>query len=70
MSAPLPPNPTNVDLLIALARIEAKMDAVSATTTDHEVRIRMLERARWPLPSIATLAGLVGAVTGLLALFH
>lgn len=71
MSAPpLPPSPSNIDLLIALTRIEGKVDGMSAVTTDHEVRIRVLEKARWPLPSIAALAGLAGAVTGLIALFQ
>jgi hypothetical protein len=38
--------------------------------TDHETRLRALERARWPLPSIAALLGagsLVVAVIALLA---
>lgn len=69
-TAPIPPNPSNVDLLIALARIEAKMDSVMSDITDHEVRLRLLEKARWPLPSVAVLSGIVGAITGLLALFR
>lgn len=67
---PVPPNPSNVDLLIALARMEAKLDGMSTVSTDHEVRLRVLERSRWPLPSVAAFAGVVGAITGLLALFH
>ncbi|MFJ6935679.1 hypothetical protein [Streptomyces sp. NPDC101132] len=59
----------------AVSRIEAKLDGIltnaSALTKDvedHEARLRALERARWPLPTIGVLAGLGGAVTGALAL--
>lgn len=36
---------------------------------DHELRIRTLERARWPMPTIGVLAGVAGAATGAVALF-
>lgn len=35
---------------------------------DHETRLRSLERARWPLPTIAALAALAAVVVAVLAL--
>lgn len=35
-----------------------------------DVRVATLERARWPLPSLAALAGVAGAATGVLALLR
>ncbi|MGW7435722.1 hypothetical protein [Streptomyces sp. NPDC054849] len=59
----------------AVGRIESKIDGVLNETkeirgdlSDHEMRIRTLERSRWPLPTIGVLAGVGGAVTGALAL--
>jgi hypothetical protein len=49
-------------------RMEAKLDAILGdqrdhrdSLTDHEARIRRLEAARWPLPTVAVIAA-VGAV--------
>lgn len=53
-------DPTSMDLLVVLTRVETKLDAVMGTQTDHEDRIRTLERSRWPLPSIAALIGVCG----------
>lgn len=59
----------------AVGRIEHKIDGILDETkdirtdlSDHEMRIRTLERSRWPLPTIGVLAGVGGAVTGALAL--
>ncbi|MFM9602669.1 hypothetical protein [Streptomyces turgidiscabies] len=59
-----------------LTRVETKLDGIGQGLTDvgkdvadHETRLRTLERARWPLPTIGVLAGLVGAATGAIALF-
>lgn len=55
----------------AVTRVDAKLDGLAgqaANIQDHETRIRALERGRWPLPTIATLAGIAGAVTGALSL--
>lgn len=61
----------------AVDRIEQKIDSIIDETkdirndlADHESRIRSLERGRWPLPTVAALAGVGGAVTGALALFR
>jgi hypothetical protein len=55
----------------AVTRVDSKLDGLSgqaANIQDHETRIRALERGRWPLPTIATLAGVAGAVTGAVSL--
>ncbi|QHF97942.1 hypothetical protein DEH18_33490 [Streptomyces sp. NHF165] len=46
-----------------LDRQDARLDAVERGDglADHESRLRTLERARWPLPSLAGLTG-VGAL--------
>lgn len=54
--------PTNLDLLLTLTRIEGKIENLGQTSTDHELRIRGLERSRWPLPTIAVLTGVGGLV--------
>lgn len=58
-----------------LTRVETKLDGIGQGLTDlgrdvadHETRLRTLERARWPLPTIGVLAGVAGAATGAMAL--
>ncbi|PKT71876.1 hypothetical protein CW362_16585 [Streptomyces populi] len=58
-----------------LVRVETKLDGIGQGLTelgkdvaDHETRIRTLEKARWPLPTIGALAGVAGAATGVVAL--
>lgn len=38
--------------------------------TDHEGRLRQLERSRWPLPSIAALVSIGSLVVAVLALVY
>lgn len=64
------------DLAQTVGRIESKVDSfldeakdIRGDLQDHELRIRTLERARWPMPTIGVLAGLAGAATGAVALF-
>lgn len=59
-----------------LTRVETKLDGIGQGLTelgkdvaDHESRIRTLEKARWPMPTIGVLAGVAGAATGAVALF-
>ncbi|MCX4578103.1 hemolysin XhlA family protein [Streptomyces sp. NBC_01571] len=59
-----------------VTRVETKLDGIGQGLTelgkdvaDHESRLRTLERARWPMPTIGVLAGLAGAATGAVALF-
>ncbi|WP_189999730.1 hypothetical protein [Streptomyces rubradiris] len=51
-----------------LTRVETKLDGIGQGLTelgkdvaDHETRIRALEKARWPLPSLAAVVS-VGAL--------
>lgn len=50
-----------------LTRVETKLDGIAQgltevgkDVTDHEMRLRTLERSRWPLPSIGALCGVAG----------
>lgn len=43
-----------------LALLLQRADQADKVLDEHEARIHVLERARWPLPSIATLTGLSG----------
>lgn len=61
----------------SLTRVETKLDGIGQGLTDlgkdvadHETRLRSLERGRWPLPTIAALAGVAGTATGVLALLR
>lgn len=69
--------PSLLDVLISVVRLEGKMDgmaqaqSLAQTSTDqrladHEKRIRTVERARWPLASVATLATVAAVVVPLL----
>ncbi|MFD8216221.1 hypothetical protein ACFV2U_21345 [Streptomyces sp. NPDC059697] len=44
----------------SLALLAQRNDQTDKTTDEHEKRLDALERNRWPLPSIAALAGLAG----------
>lgn len=56
---------TSREIYDAVVRLTGRVDVLieqqSATqhdVSDHETRLRTLERARWPLPSLAVLASL------------
>jgi hypothetical protein len=53
-----------VTIPVALARIETKLDAMTARDLDHESRIRSLERALWLGIGFAAA---IGSATGSLA---
>lgn len=64
------------DLAQTVGRIESNVDSlldgakdIRDDLQDHELRIRTLERVRWPMPTIGVLAGVAGAATGAIALF-
>jgi hypothetical protein len=42
----------------------------AAHHADHENRLRALERARWPLPTLAALVGAGGLVVALISLLR
>lgn len=52
-----------VDVMIAQQEHSKAVDA------DHESRLRVLERARWPLPSLAVLCSLAALAVTLLGRF-
>ena len=65
------------NLTKAVARIESKVDRfideakdIRADVQDHELRLRTLERARWPLPTIGVISGVGGAVAAAVALLQ
>lgn len=55
--------------------VSVKLDALpladmTRQLADHEGRIRSLERARWPLPTIGALVGIASTVLSLIALYR
>lgn len=53
------------------AKVDRLVDAhesLRAVDADHETRLRAVERARWPLPSLAALISLAALVVGILSL--
>lgn len=59
------------------ATLNGRLDTALQRTTQVEKdigdlvqRVATLEKARWPLPSIAALAGMAGTATGILALLR
>jgi hypothetical protein len=56
-----------------VTRVDSKLDALSGQAQqiqDHETRLRALERGRWPLPTLAVLVGLAGALTSVIAILR
>ncbi|QCX74320.1 hypothetical protein C9F11_03085 [Streptomyces sp. YIM 121038] len=51
-----------------LALLVQRGEQTDKTLDDHERRLDALERGRWPLPTIAALAGAIGAGSGLFTL--
>lgn len=49
----------------SLALLAQRTDQTDRRLEDHESRLDALERARWPLPSIAALVGLVSLALAL-----
>ena len=52
----VPPDPT-VEVGIRLAVMDTKLDVLIQQRTDHEERLRTLERFRWVLFGVALSAG-------------
>ncbi|MFD3790770.1 hypothetical protein [Streptomyces cyaneofuscatus] len=44
----------------SLALVAQRTDQTDRILSDHEQRLDALERARWPLPSIAALVAVIG----------
>lgn len=62
--------PTILQLYTVQIAMNSKLDMVLRTDADHEARLRALERSKWPLPSIAALAGVAGVVTGVISIMR
>lgn len=48
----------------------SRQEDTARDVADHETRLRALERARWPLPSLAALLSLAAVVFAALAYFN
>lgn len=65
-----PGSPSDWQVTQLLAQVLAKIDVLIAQNTDHEARLRLLEKSRWPLGSLGALTGLAAlAVAMLVAIF-
>jgi len=62
--------PSILDLYTVQIRMETKIDNMGGTDVDHETRIRALERTKWPLPSIAALAGVAGVIISVISMMR
>ncbi|MDX3841721.1 hypothetical protein [Streptomyces europaeiscabiei] len=49
----------------SLALLVQRGDQTDRQLTDHDQRLDALERARWPLPSVAALVGVIGLALSL-----
>ncbi|WP_405508778.1 hypothetical protein OG323_22515 [Streptomyces cyaneofuscatus] len=49
----------------SLALVAQRTDQTDRILSDHEQRLDALERARWPLPSLAALVGVVSLALAL-----
>jgi hypothetical protein len=54
----------------AVGSLARQLDKVPGQVDDHEKRLRTLERARWPLPSLAAVCGVGGLVVALWPMGH
>lgn len=57
-------------LIETLTRLETKLDNFINTSTDHESRIRNLEKRVWSIPTGAFLVNLVGVIITYLSMHH
>ncbi|WP_406000669.1 hypothetical protein [Streptomyces sp. NBC_00829] len=68
-----PAVPGDIPFLAYAERYVSRLTGIEERTRDdyrREVRIRALERGRWPLPTIGVLAGAAGAATGIIAMLR
>lgn len=49
----------------ALALLVQRSDQTDKSLADHETRLDSLERARWPLPSLAALVSLAAVIVSI-----
>lgn len=48
----------------AVRELALKLDTIPAELVDHEARLRVLERGRWPLPALAAIISIAALVLG------
>jgi len=48
----------------AVRELAHKLDTIPTELADHEVRIRGLERGRWPLPALAAIVSIAALILG------
>lgn len=67
-----PQIPSSVELLVAITRLEEKVDNLSKVfpekVEDHEKRIRAVEKKIWSIPSIAVVVAIAALVVSIFAL--
>ncbi len=69
MTQPDPHMPITMEMIYAqLMVINVKLDQATSGVADHELRLRSLERSRWPLTSVTILVAMAAAVIGLVNL--
>jgi hypothetical protein len=49
-----------------LAQMSAKLDVLISQNADHEARLRMLEKGRWPQANLTMLISIVGVAAAIL----
>jgi hypothetical protein len=59
-----------IGLTATVERVANQQSDTRNDVADHETRIRGLERGRWPLPTIAALAGVGALIVAILALIY
>lgn len=47
---------------VKVDHVSSQLDGVVQDVADHETRLRVLERSRWPLPSLAALVALASLI--------
>jgi hypothetical protein len=55
-----------VRVAAAVERVSVQLAEIAQDVHDHETRLRSLERARWPLPSLAVLVSIAALGLALL----
>lgn len=53
-----------------LAEVSAKLSVLIAQGNDHEARLRLLEKSRWPLGNISAIVGVAGVVVAIIAVIY
>lgn len=60
-----------LDQMVAEHDIELRPLAGAADRlTDHEARLRQLERGRWPLTSLTVIVGIAGVAVAIITVIH